>query len=47
MLIIGKKRGFLVSGGDINEERTCLMILEEFRNGKMGRITLELPENFK
>ena len=47
MLMIGRKRGFLVSGGDINEERTCLMILEEFRNGKMGRITLELPENFK
>ena len=47
MLMIGKKRGFLVSGGEINEERTCLTILEEFRNGKMGSITLELPENFK
>jgi len=47
MLMIGRKRGFLVSGGEINEERTCLMLLEEFRNGKMGKITLELPENFK
>ncbi len=47
MLMIGKKRGFLISGGEINEERTCLTILEEFRNGKLGRITLELPENFK
>ncbi len=47
MLMIGRKRGFLVSGGEINEERTCLTILEEFRNGKLGRITLELPENFK
>lgn len=47
MLMIGRKRGFLISGGEINEERTCLMILEEFRNGKMGRITLELPGDFK
>ena len=47
MLMIGRKRGFLISGGEINEERTCLMLLEEFRNGKLGKITLELPENFK
>jgi len=47
MCAIGKKRGFLVSGGEINEERTALMLLEEFRNGKIGRISLERPENFK
>ncbi len=40
---VGKKRGFLVSGGDINTERTALMLLEEFRNCKIGRITLERP----
>ncbi len=40
-LIIGKKRGFLISGGEINEERTSNMLLEEFRNGKVGRITIE------
>ena len=39
--LIGKKRGFLVSGGEINEERTSNMLLEEFRNGKVGRITIE------
>ncbi len=40
---IGKKRGMLVSGGEINEERCAAMLLEEFRNGKIGRITLEEP----
>ena len=40
-LTIGKKRGFLISGGEINEERTSNMLLEEFRNGKIGRITIE------
>lgn len=42
---IGKKRGFLVSGGAINTERTANMLLEEFRSAKIGRITLdECPE---
>ena len=40
-LAIGKKRGFLVSGGEINVERTANMLLDEFRNTKIGRITLE------
>ena len=40
-LAIGKKRGFLISGGEINTERTSLMLLDEFRNTKIGRITLE------
>lgn len=39
--IIGKKRGFLISGGEINEERTANMLLDEFRAGKLGRITIE------
>ncbi len=42
-LAIGKKRGFLVSGGEINTERTAAVLLDEFRGGKIGRITLELP----
>ncbi len=41
--LIGKKRGFLISGGEINHERTASMLLEEFRSGKIGRISLELP----
>lgn len=42
---VGKKRGFLVSGGEINTERTAIMLLDEFRSSKIGRITLEVPEN--
>ena len=38
---IGKKRGFLVSGGEINVERTANMLLDEFRAAKIGRITLD------
>lgn len=41
--LIGKKRGFLISGGEIDFERTSNMLLDEFRSGKIGRITLELP----
>ena len=40
---IGKKRGMLIGGGEINEERCAAMLLEEFRSGKIGRITLEEP----
>lgn len=38
---IGKKRGFLISGGEINTERTAIMLLDEFRDAKIGRITLD------
>lgn len=41
----GRGRGFLVSGGEIDLERTSGILLDEFRNGKMGRITLELPQD--
>ena len=40
----GRRRGFLVSGGEVDLERCCRMILEEFRNGKLGRFTLETPQ---
>lgn len=40
---IGKKRGMLISGGEIDTLRTSSMILEEFRSGKFGRISLESP----
>ena len=43
-LTIGRKRGFLVSGGDVSEERTAAMLLEEFRSSKIGRITLDRVE---
>ena len=40
----GRRRGFLVSGGEVDLERSCRMILEEFRNGRLGRFTLETPQ---
>ena len=39
--LIGRKRGLLISGGEINHERCAEMLLEEFRSAKIGRITLE------
>lgn len=39
--IIGKKRGAIISGGNIDEEKTAKIILDDFRSGKIGRITLE------
>ncbi len=41
--IIGKKRGMLVSGGEIDTERAAIMLLDEFRAAKLGRITVEMP----
>lgn len=41
--IIAKKRGMLVSGGECDTERASVMVLDEFRSSKLGRITLELP----
>ena len=41
MLRIGRKRGFLVSGGEVDTERTANMLLDEFRSAKIGRITLD------
>ena len=43
--LVGRKRGFLISGGEINHKRTADMLLDEFRGGKIGRITLEMPED--
>ncbi len=40
---VGKKRGMVISGGEINTERAALTVLDEFRSGKLGRITLEFP----
>lgn len=42
--LIGKRRGFLMSGGIVNTERTALMLLDEFRSAKIGQISLETPE---
>ncbi len=41
--LIGRKRGMLVSGGEIDTERAAIMLLDEFRAAKLGRITIEMP----
>ena len=41
MLTIGKSRGAVVSGGNVDDTKTANIILEDFRSGKLGRITLE------
>ena len=43
LLKVGKARGMLISGGEINTERAAAVVLDEYRSGKLGRITLELP----
>ena len=43
--LIGRKRGMLISGGEIDTERTAIMLLDEYRSAKLGKYTFELPEN--
>lgn len=40
---IGRKRGMLVSGGGVNTQRAAIMLVDEFRGCKLGRISLERP----
>lgn len=44
---IGKKRGFVISGGEIDMERAANMVLDELRGAKIGNITLETPEDIE
>ena len=43
MQLIGRRRGAIL-GGNIDDERTAKLILDDFRSGKLGKITLEIPE---
>lgn len=40
---IGRKRRMLISGGEVNTERASVMLLDEYRGGKLGRISMEFP----
>ena len=40
----GRKRGFLLARGEINTERMAKVLVDEFRSGKLGKFTLEMPE---
>lgn len=41
---VGRKRGYLISGGEVDTERTARVLLEEYRSCKLGRFTLETPD---
>jgi ribosome biogenesis GTPase A len=41
--LVGRKRGFLISGGEVNHKRCADALLDEFRGSKIGRISLEKP----
>ena len=45
MLEIGKKRGAIISGGQVDDEKVARIILDDFRSGKIGKITLERCKN--
>ena len=44
---MGRKRGYLLARGEINTERMARVLLDEYRSGKLGRFTLEMPEDIK
>lgn len=43
---IGKKRGMVIAGGSVDLERAAIMVLDEFRAGKIGKISLEVPQDY-
>ncbi|OON90855.1 MAG: ribosome biogenesis GTPase YlqF [Epulopiscium sp. Nele67-Bin001] len=44
LLQIGKNRGLLATKGEIDENRTAKIIIDEFRSSKLGKLTLEIPK---
>ena len=43
----GRKRGYLISGGEVHSERMAKVFIDEFRSGKLGKFTLEMPEDLQ
>ena len=41
----GRKRGLLLRGGEVHTERMAKVLMDEFRSGKLGKFTLEMPED--
>lgn len=41
--LVGRKRGMLISGGEVDTERAANVLLDEYRGGKLGKVSLELP----
>ncbi len=44
--LVGRKRGMLVSGGEINTERAAATVLDEFRNATLGKLTIDKAEDY-
>lgn len=44
---IGRKRGCIVKGGEVDFEKASRIVIDEFRKGLLGRITLELPKDLR
>ena len=44
---IGRKRGHLRAGGIVDVERTAVLLIDEFRSGKLGRLSLETPRELE
>ena len=47
LVLLGKKRGMLISGGEIDTERASVTLLDEYRAGKLGKISMETPHDIK
>lgn len=47
LIMLGRKRGFVISGGETDTERAAKILLDEFRGAKLGNITLEKPSDFQ
>ena len=45
--LAGRKRGFLLRGGEVHTERMAKVLMDEFRSGKLGKVTLERPEDIQ
>lgn len=45
--LAGKKRGYLVSGSEVNTERMAKALMDDYRSGKLGKLTLESPEDMQ
>ena len=44
--LIGRKRGMLIAGGEVDTERAANTVLDEFKKGKLGKFTFEMPEDY-
>lgn len=44
--LVGRKRGMLISGGEIDTERAANLVMDEYRDGKFGKLTLERAEDY-